>query len=82
MPAGATSTNGHHQPEYQNALARGLPIGSGEIESAHRSVLQQYRKRPSACWTPQNAETLLAQRLNRANRQWEQSWNQITQQAA
>ena len=29
------------QLDYKAALAQGLPIGSGEIESAHRYVLQK-----------------------------------------
>lgn len=36
------------QVDYQSALARDLPIGSGEIESAHRYVVQQRLKRPGA----------------------------------
>ena len=45
--------------DYQGALATGLPIGSGEIESAHRYVVQQRLKRPGAWWTPDNAEAML-----------------------
>jgi hypothetical protein len=37
-------TNRPGQFEYQQALVAGLPIGSGEIESAHRYVLQQRLK--------------------------------------
>ena len=29
------------QIDYQSALAQGLPIGSGEIESAHRYIVQK-----------------------------------------
>jgi len=29
------------QLDYQDAIARNLPIGSGEIESVHRCVVQQ-----------------------------------------
>ena len=36
------------QLDYQGALAQGLPIGSGEIESAHRYMVQQRLKRPGA----------------------------------
>nr|WP_294565709.1 hypothetical protein [uncultured Rhodopila sp.] len=36
------------QLDYPRALADGLPIGSGEIESAHRYVAQQRLKRPGA----------------------------------
>jgi hypothetical protein len=46
----------------QSALAQGLPIGSGEIESAHRYVVQQRLKRPGAWWAPDNAEAMLALR--------------------
>src|SRR5271157_1796979 len=35
-----------NQLNYRQALAEGLPIGSGEIESAHRYVAQQRLKRP------------------------------------
>jgi hypothetical protein len=59
---------------YQSALARDLPIGSGEIESAHRYIVQQRLKRPGAWWRAQNAEHMLALRLNRANRRWDAYW--------
>jgi hypothetical protein len=68
-------SNRVHQLDYQGALAQGLPIGSGEIESAHRYVVQQRLKRPGAWWTLQNAEHMLALRLTRANGLWEQYWD-------
>src|SRR5512147_665520 len=34
------------QLDYQGALQQGLPIGSGEIESAHRFIIQQRLKLP------------------------------------
>jgi hypothetical protein len=63
------------QLDYQGALAQGLPIGSGEIESAHRYIVQQRLKRPGAWWTLQNAEHMLALRLTRANGLWERYWD-------
>jgi hypothetical protein len=68
--------------DYQGALAKGLPIGSGEIESAHRYVVQQRLKRPGAWWTPDNAEAMLALRVTRANRQWSAYWQGDLKQAA
>lgn len=65
------------QLDYQGAIRRGLPIGSGEIESAHRYIVQQRLKRPGAWWCPDNAEHMLALRLNRANRQWDSYWQRI-----
>jgi hypothetical protein len=63
-----------HQLDYQSALANDLPIGSGEIESAHRYIVQQRLKRPGSWWRVANADYMLALRLNRANRRWAQYW--------
>jgi len=68
--------------DYQRALERDLPIGSGEIESAHRYIVQQRLKRPGAWWREDNAEHMLALRLNRANRQWDAYWASELKQAA
>ena len=63
------------QLNYQEAIAHKLPIGSGEIESAHRYVVQQRLKRSGAWWLPRHADFMLALRLNRANRQWCSYWS-------
>jgi len=39
-----------NQLNYREALANDLPIGSGEIESAHRYIAQLRLKRPGAWW--------------------------------
>ena len=70
------------QLDYQGAIQRGLPIGSGEIESAHRSIIQQRLKLPGAWWSPDRIETMLALRLNRANREWEAYWQGVEKEAA
>jgi hypothetical protein len=48
---------------YHDALANDLPIGSGEIESAHRYIAQQRLKRPGAWWRVDHAEYMLALRI-------------------
>ncbi|HYQ92880.1 MAG TPA: ISKra4 family transposase [Candidatus Competibacteraceae bacterium] len=68
--------------DYQGALQRGLPIGSGEIESAHRYIIQQRLQLPGAWWSPAHLETMLALRLNRANREWEAYWQGVEKEAA
>ena len=68
--------------DYQGALAAGLPIGSGEIESAHRYIIQNRLKRAGAWWTLDNLDNMLALRVLRANREWEDYWNQDDQRAA
>jgi len=70
------------QLDYQSAMKHDLPIGSGEIESAHRYLAQQRLKRPVAWWRAANADHMLALRINRANRQWDAYWADNFQQAA
>ena len=65
-----------NQLDYKTALANDLPIGSGEIESAHRYVIQKRLKVPGAWWLEAHAEQMLALRVARANDQWESHWRQ------
>jgi hypothetical protein len=63
-----------NQLKYREALAEGLPIGSGEIESAHRYVAQKRLKLPGAWWRVEHAEHMLALRINRLNGDWDDYW--------
>jgi len=67
---------------YPDALANDLPIGSGEIESAHRYVAQERLKRPGAWWRVDHAEAMLALRVNRLNGDWEAYWDTLRKTAA
>jgi hypothetical protein len=69
-----------NQLNYRQALADGLPIGSGEIESAHRYVAQQRLKRPGAWWRVEHAEYMLALRINRINGDWDPYWKALAKQ--
>jgi hypothetical protein len=62
------------QLDYAQAIKQELPIGSGEIESAHRYVVQKRLKLPGAWWKAANAEHMLALRLNRVNKEWSSYW--------
>jgi hypothetical protein len=62
------------QLNYAQARKEGLPIGSGEIESAHRHLIQPRLKIPGA-WKEQNAELMLTLRVARANGLWAKSWS-------
>jgi hypothetical protein len=62
------------QLNYAQARQEGLPIGSGEIESAHRHLIQPRLKIPGA-WKEQNAELMLNLRSARANGLWAKSWS-------
>jgi hypothetical protein len=59
---------------FDDTLRQGLPIGSGEIESAHRFLVQHWLKCPGAGWRTHNAEPMLTLRLNRANHRWRDYW--------
>lgn len=74
-------TNQREHLDYRSALAQSLPIGSGEIESAHRYVIQARLKRAGAWWKEENAEKMLALRVNRANNEWESYWQRQRQGA-
>lgn len=67
---------------YRDAIARGLPIGSGEIESAHRYVVQKRLKLAGAWWKEAQAANMLALRVMRANGEWEAYWERARQAAA
>lgn len=63
------------QLDYEGAIGQGLPIGSGEIESTHRYLIQKRLKLPGAWWEAANAENMLALRVNRANGEWQGYWS-------
>jgi len=67
--------NRPEQFDYPGALQAGLPIGSGRNESAHRYVIQERLKLSGAWWKIDNADKMLALRVNRANDNWEKYWN-------
>ena len=62
------------QLDYQAAIKKGLPIGSGEIESAHRYVIQKRLKLSGAWWKAENINPMLALRVVRANEEWDKYW--------
>jgi hypothetical protein len=65
------------QLNYAQARAAGLPIGSGEIESGHRHVVQRRLKLAGAWWKEQNAEAMLGLRAQRASGLWESYWQSL-----
>lgn len=61
--------------DYPGALALGLPIGSGMIESGHRHVLQARLKKAGTAWLSEHADQIAHLRVLRANKQWLSFWN-------
>lgn len=70
------------QLDYQGALEKGLPMGSGEIESGHRSVILVRLKIPGAWWKKQNVAKMLVLRTCRANQKWNDYWKTKSKMAA
>lgn len=60
--------------DYAGARAAGLEIGSGEIESGHRHVIQKRLKLAGCWWKETNADTMLGLRTARANQLWNRYW--------
>jgi hypothetical protein len=60
--------------DYKDALDKDLPIGSGEIESSHRYVIQKRLKIAGAWWKPETAENMINLRVLRANNDWDDYW--------
>ena len=82
VPEEAPVRNGHRYLsnrtkclDYPRALALGLPIGSGMIESGHRHVLQARLKKAGTAWLHDNADQIAHLRVVRANHQWLSLWN-------
>ncbi len=60
--------------DYQAYEDKDWPIGSGEVESAHKTVPQGRLKKPGACWKEQNLNPMCALRTLRANGWWDDFW--------
>lgn len=66
--------NRPEQLDYKTAIEQELPIGSGEIESAHRYVLQKRLKLAGAWWNIEHAKNMIQLRTCRANDLWNVYW--------
>ena len=59
---------------YGSFRLQGWPVGSGEVESAHRYVPQCRLKIPGATWHPDNLNPMLALRVVRTCQWWNKFW--------
>ena len=63
-----------HCIQYEKYQAEGLPIGSGEIESAHRTIPQRRLKLPGTWWHPDRINSMLSLLILQPNGWWEEFW--------
>ena len=61
--------------DYQDYRDNGWPIGSGEVESAHKTVPQRRLKLPGATWAEENISKMCALRVLQANGWWDDFWD-------
>lgn len=64
-------TTHRNRMQYKTYKERGLLIGSGPIEAAHRHVIQQRMKLSGQRWTIKGAQQIVNLRVMRKNNQWE-----------
>jgi hypothetical protein len=67
-------TRFHDALAHDEMRAAGVPVGSGEIESAHRTIPQKRLKLPGAWWRRDTVDSMLALRVLRANGWWDAYW--------
>jgi len=70
------------QFNYPQAIEKGLPIGSGKIESANSYVIQERMKIAGAWWKVENINKMLSLLTCRQNGKWEEYWEKIVKVAA
>ena len=57
--------------QYKTYKDKGLLIGSGPMEAAHRNVVQQRLKLSGQRWTTQGAQYIVNLRANKKSQQWD-----------
>lgn len=72
-------TNNQHRMYYKTYRDRGLLIGSGPIESAHRFVLQKRMKQSGQKWTQEGGQAIANLRVVYLNQQWDRVINLINE---
>ncbi|MCB0841462.1 MAG: hypothetical protein KDD99_32555, partial [Bacteroidetes bacterium] len=74
--------NHYHRMQYQSFQEKGLLIGSGPIESAHRTVIQQRLKRSGQRWITTNAQKVCNLRVANLSNKWNLMIDLVMQNAA
>jgi hypothetical protein len=59
---------------YDKIREKELPVGSGKVESTHRSLMQKRLKKPGTWWLKDNADKMADLRTLRGNGKWYLLW--------
>jgi len=63
--------------DYPHFRHRQIPIGSGNVESGHKVVMQKRMKQAGMRWAEENLNPMLALRVALCNQTWHTSWREI-----
>jgi hypothetical protein len=63
--------------DYPHFRRQQIPIGSGNVESGHKVVMQQRMKQAGMRWAEENLNPMLALRVALCNQTWHTSWREI-----
>lgn len=66
---------------YTEFIARGLPIGSGPVESAAKNIVQARLKRSGMRWSRNGGQHVLDLRTFLKSERWEPMWNTLARAA-
>ncbi|MEQ1713641.1 MAG: ISKra4 family transposase [Nitrospira sp.] len=66
---------------YADFIARGLPIGSGPVESAAKNIVQARLRRSGMRWSRDGGQHVLDLRAYLKSDRWEAMWNTLHQAA-
>ena len=63
--------------DYPHFRRQQIPIGSGNVESGHKVVMQRRMKQAGMRWAEASLNPMLALRLALCNQRWHASWQEI-----
>ena len=66
--------------DYPRFRRQQIPIGSGNVESAHKVVMQQRMKQAGMRWAEENVNPMLTLRTALCNQTWKATWQEIEAQ--
>ena len=67
--------------DYPHFRRQQIPIGSGNVESGHKVVMQQRMKQAGMRWAEENLNPMLALRVALCNQTWNTNWREIEARA-
>ena len=68
-----------HRMRYADAKARGLPIGSGVVEAACKTLVTERLKRSGMRWGPRGGQAILTLRSLVQSRRFDHAWSLLAQ---